>query len=692
MNTALLRLANSVTHFLPLQLPIFVKLSKTSEWTIRKECALELPKISVLCSKQSREQVLTPVMEELLTDANKWVHTAAAEKLGIYISTFAQPEILTLAINQEGDLYVVNVADDNENYKEMLSEEKLKNYQFYEDMFAETLIPTGTDLGRSFGGVPLAKLFSSVAPVYQDPMSASIGNSSKTIICDSAWYNSMSATNPFTGPTDSENERLVTTEKFEEVAPKAPTSHEKEGSGKVTGADAAEEESGGEDNPYQKFVHPNFLINLSSFIMNTSCTSPSSSTSGTPPSPVTTNPFHSLPPLLGMKLASERDYDYQNLYKNSNNNKSSSIINQAPKEAATGVAGGSQDSNGNEVAEKKKDVELDDVANNNNETPSLSKSEDTRPLLDNNNKRDVMDTSNNNTTTATNDNNADAEPMEGSQLELELAKLSLSAAADEEEDVRRTSSHLKRATPEGLPNVIKMAIKDKKKNKKGGLKGLTLPAMPLQQQHDVDADNKANDDDEDNKNNNAAADEDRDKESDPDTPSPPQTPSIEDAPTSCPFGSCVEKDEPSVKTPETARIMDVDEQVDIFAAAGDGNGQKSGEGVEAAVPRSASEDVEFFSNNYWYVPPLELTMDDLVQIENSAKVVGEQRKTEAAHTKGEESHLDKSLPPPPPPENDDDDEEEDLPEPMEKRRLFSLYSIKLNKSYKLGEGEFEEEV
>lgn len=626
---------------------------------------MELPKISVLCSKQSREQVLTPVMEELLTDGNKWVHTAAAEKLGIYIATFAQPEILTLAINQEGDLYVVNVADDNENYKDMLSEEKLKNFQFYEDMFAETLIPTGADLGRTFGGVPLAKLFSTAAPVYhQDSVNASMGASSKTIICDSAWYNSMSPNNPFanTAAEDSE-QRLV-----QERGPAEEIGKE-------------QEEESEEDNPYQKFVHPNFLINLSSFIMNTttSSTSPSSSNSGTPPSPVT-NPFHSLP-LLNMKLNTDRDFDIHNMYKNSNANKASNVTQAR-------AARPEEDSNGNEVIqlkekeEEEEAVKPDDVVNNNS-----NNNNNESPALDNNNKRDVvMDASNNNNATTTTTTNE--EPMGCSQLEQELAKLSLSDTPPpppEDDDVNRTSSHLKRATPEGLPHVIKMAIKDKKKKKGGGLKGLTLPAMPLQAD---DTTTTTNADDEDNKNNNAAATTSADHQSpslqveddeDEDIPSPPQTPSIEDAPTSCPFGGGGEKDDPSIKTPETARITDMEGQVDIFAAAGDGNAKKGGGSGD-------EEEMEFFSNNYWYVKPPELSMDDLEWIEKSAKAKEEEeerRREEMARQR--ESDLGKSLPPPPPPPEDDDEDEEDLPEPMEKRRLFSLYSIKY-KSYKLGEG------
>lgn len=640
-----------------------MKLSKTSEWTIRKECALELPKISVLCSKQSREQVLTPVMEELLTDANKWVHTAAADQLGIYIATFAEPEILTLAIHQEGELYVVNVADDNENYKDMLSEEKLKNYQFYEDMFAETLIPTGADLGRTFGGIPMSTLFSSSSSAYPDSSSsgACMGNSSKTIICDSAWYNSMSPSNPF-APDSAD--RL-------EEEPKQSTQLP---SSKSTGlGDEKRSEKVEVDNPYQKFVHPNFLINLSSFIMNTTASSPTSSTgSGTPPSPGT-NQFHSLPPLLNTKLdsssgslAGQRDYDFKNMYDKTSQKNDNTSSNKANSPDESGI---SLDTNGNDVASAEKSVSADDVVNN-NESP-VSSTEDERPL--DNNKLDVMDDASNNNNKS---NNASAEePMESSQLEQELAKLSLTVG-DDEEDVNRTSAHLKRATPEGLPNVIKMAIKDKKKSgKKGGLKGLTLPAMPLPQEKEGGETKATPDDDhEDNKNNNAADEED---------PSPPQTPSIEDAPTSCPFGGG-EKDDETVKTPETARIMDTEKEVDIFAAAGDGNAKN------VRPPPATDDEQEFYSNNYWYVKPPELTVDELVWIENRVKAQEEQEKKRAEEEQkrqADEEELQKSLPPPPPAENyfDNDEMEEDLPEPMEKRRLFSLYSMKY-KSYKLGEG------
>lgn len=653
--------------FLSLQLPIFVKLSKTSEWAIRKECALELPKISVLCSKQTREQVLTPVMEELLTDANKWVHSAAAEKLGILIATFAEPEILTLAINPEGDLYVVNVADDNENYKDMLSEEKLKNYQFYEDMFAETLIPTGADLGRTFGGVPQSSLFSasSFSPVNQDSMNGS--SLGKTIICDSAWYNSMhGGAGPFAAATSSPHQEEASTSSSERLVPEG----EQKGEG-----DAEDRHSNEENNPYQKFVHPNFLLNLSSFIMNTSSPS-SASTSSTPPSP-SNNPFHAMP-LYNMQLANDRDYDFHNLYNNmnankisnsnSNNNKNHNQPGNEEKKNAPAAAReegkiGAKDSNGNDEMEvpsstsTAETVKPEDVANNNNESSSVKA--ECPVILDNMRSEgvDVKDQS------SINDNE---EPMEGKQLELELAKLSLA----DDDDVNRTTAHLKRATPEGLPNVIKMAIKDKKKNKKGGgLKGLSLPPPPPTTSAGACADNNNTSSD---NNNNDGDDNDADQ-------SPPQTPSIEDAPTTCPFGGGgIEKDDKSAKTPETARILDMEEQKDLFAGAGDGS-QRS----EETVVRSVGEH-EFFSNNYWYVKPPELTVDDLQWIEKGGACVDCKDVALPRPDSGElDSELDRSLPPPPPPE-DDDIQDDDLPEPMEKRRLFSLYSIKY-KSYKLGE-------
>lgn len=643
-----------------------MKLSKTSEWAIRKECALELPKISVLCSKQTREQVLTPVMEELLTDANKWVHSAAAEKLGILIATFAEPEILTLAINPEGDLYVVNVADDNENYKDMLSEEKLKNYQFYEDMFAETLIPTGADLGRTFGGVPQSSLFSSspFSPVAQDSMNGS--SLGKTIICDSAWYNSMhGGAGPFAAPaaataTSSPIQEETSTAGNERLVPESAQKREEDAS--VSNVD--DRHSNDENNPYQKFVHPNFLLNLSSFIMNTSSSSNySSSASSTPPSPGNNNPFHAMP-MYNMQLSSDRDYDFHNLYNNvnankiSNGNSSSSNNNHnksvdEEKKATEEEKIGAKDSNGNEmeVAKTAETVAPEDVANN-NESPECPEKQ-SMPL--DNKRSDGVDAKDQ---ASINDNE---EPMESRQLEMELAKLSLV----DEEDVNRTAAHLKRATPEGLPNVIKMAIKDKKKNKRGGgLKGLSLPPPPP-----TSADNNNTSDN----NNNEGDDNDAD-------PSPPQTPSIEDAPTTCPFGGGgFEKDDISVKTPDTARIMDVGEQTDLFAGAGDGSQR-----VEETVDNRSAEEHEFFSNNYWYVKPPELSVDELEWIEkggacDNCKEVSVQR----AESGELESDLDRSLPPPPPPE-DDENQDDDLPEPMEKRRLFSLYSIKY-KSYKLGE-------
>lgn len=634
-----------------------------------------------------REKMLTPVMEELLTDPNKWVHTAAAEKLGIFIATFAEPELLTLAINADGDLYVVNVAD-NENYKTMLSEEKLKNYQFYEDMFAETLIPTGADLGGSFGGVPLSNLFSTspFSPLYHTTTNSSQMSASKTIICDSSWNNAGGLDGgssgyfltALDGGEATANERLAASlEKLEEGV-----GFSELGTG-AGGGPSGKEKDEGEDNPYQKFVNPNFLLNLSSFTMSASTTSPSPSSSPSSSSPIVTNPFHSLS-LFSKKL--DRDFHmYNNNNNNSNkinnNNNADVKENNLSKAAEEKKEDSSQDSNGNEVAgtDVVADTNLltdpstatgaDDVFNNNENPPESLSSTTVDPPLDNKTttaagdgptSKRIGESNNNNYTELPASTEASVEQQQqpaSSNLEQELAKLTLSDAAapvaEEDEDVNRTSAHLKRATPEGLPHVIKMAIKEKKCKK--GLKGLCLP-QPLLPMQNVD--------DEDNNN---------DKDL-----SPPQTPSIEDAPTTCPFGG------ETLKTPETARIMDLEKEQDLFKAAGDGHHCEK-------LPSSVDdEEQSFYSNNYWYVKPLELTVDELDLIESGGPTIKQEapnNNKEITADNDQEMDLEKNLPPPPPPEDDDDD----LPEPVEKRKLFSLYSMKY-KSYKLGEGENHLEI
>ena len=59
-------------------------------WGVRKSCAEVIHPLAQACSKESRWNVLSPCLIQLLQDQSRWVKTAALRVLGYFISTFAR--------------------------------------------------------------------------------------------------------------------------------------------------------------------------------------------------------------------------------------------------------------------------------------------------------------------------------------------------------------------------------------------------------------------------------------------------------------------------------------------------------------------------------------------------------------------------------------------------------------------------
>ena len=57
---------------------------------MRKSCAEVIHPLAQVCSKESRWNVLSPCLIQLLQDQSRWVKTAALRVLGYFISTFAR--------------------------------------------------------------------------------------------------------------------------------------------------------------------------------------------------------------------------------------------------------------------------------------------------------------------------------------------------------------------------------------------------------------------------------------------------------------------------------------------------------------------------------------------------------------------------------------------------------------------------
>ena len=61
-------------------------------WGVRKSCAEVIHPLAQVCSKESRWNILSPCLIQLLQDQSRWVKTAALRVLGYFISTFARSD------------------------------------------------------------------------------------------------------------------------------------------------------------------------------------------------------------------------------------------------------------------------------------------------------------------------------------------------------------------------------------------------------------------------------------------------------------------------------------------------------------------------------------------------------------------------------------------------------------------------
>ncbi len=68
-------------------LPVFLRLTQDDIWGVRKACAEAIVNISRALSPSARVAQLVGPFERMLGDSSKWVRNAAAQHLGLFIST-----------------------------------------------------------------------------------------------------------------------------------------------------------------------------------------------------------------------------------------------------------------------------------------------------------------------------------------------------------------------------------------------------------------------------------------------------------------------------------------------------------------------------------------------------------------------------------------------------------------------------
>lgn len=98
------------------QIPAFIVLCEDSIWDVRKAAAESIRIIGLLCSDQYRREHVCSIFYKLMNDSCRWVYRAAAESLGLFISSFAKPCVLGVAYRPNGELYIPNAADADYKY------------------------------------------------------------------------------------------------------------------------------------------------------------------------------------------------------------------------------------------------------------------------------------------------------------------------------------------------------------------------------------------------------------------------------------------------------------------------------------------------------------------------------------------------------------------------------------------------
>lgn len=78
-------------------------------WGVRKACADVSTVISFFCSSHVRHGILSTLYVSLLEDDSRWVRSAAFQNLGPFISTFANPKIITVSYNLQRELVVTSL-------------------------------------------------------------------------------------------------------------------------------------------------------------------------------------------------------------------------------------------------------------------------------------------------------------------------------------------------------------------------------------------------------------------------------------------------------------------------------------------------------------------------------------------------------------------------------------------------------
>lgn len=75
---------------------------------VRKACAEVITYVSCACSLDIRKELLAPAFVKLLEDDRRWVRIAAYQSLGPFISTFADPGVISMVYNKNGELVLTN--------------------------------------------------------------------------------------------------------------------------------------------------------------------------------------------------------------------------------------------------------------------------------------------------------------------------------------------------------------------------------------------------------------------------------------------------------------------------------------------------------------------------------------------------------------------------------------------------------
>lgn len=110
-----------------LKVPCLSNLCSDPFWGVRKSCAEVIHPLAQVCSKESRWNVLSPCLIQLLQDQSRWVKTAALRVLGYFISTFQRSN------DQQDEQNLNQLSEDFHDQIQINDNDKFNDFHYWRE-------------------------------------------------------------------------------------------------------------------------------------------------------------------------------------------------------------------------------------------------------------------------------------------------------------------------------------------------------------------------------------------------------------------------------------------------------------------------------------------------------------------------------------------------------------------------------